>query len=78
MNELKLFNYHLTQPRVLMRSTIKMLIHLPDTSLETLLNIFNNIWTTVKFPDGWQYTTIIPNPKPGKDPAEPNNYRPTA
>ena len=56
----------------------QMLKHLPDTSLETLLNIFNNIWTTSKFPDDWQYATIIPIPKPGKDPAEPNNYRPIA
>ena len=55
-----------------------MLKHLPDTSLETLLNIFNYIWTTGKFPDGWQYATILPILKPGKDPAEPNNYRPIA
>ena len=50
-----------------------MLNHLQDTSLETLLNIFNYIWTTGKFPDGWEYATIIPIPKPGKDPAETNN-----
>ena len=56
----------------------QMLKHLPDTSLETLLNIFNYIWTTGKFPDDWQYATIIPISKPGKDPAEPNNYRPIA
>ena len=56
----------------------QMLKHLPDASLETLLNIFNYIWTTGKFPDGWQYATIIPIPKPGKDPAEPKNYRPIA
>ena len=56
----------------------QMLKHIPDTSLETLLNIFKYIWTTGKFPDGWQYATIIPIPKPGKDPAEPNNYRPIA
>ena len=56
----------------------QMLKHLPDTSLETLLNIFNYIWTTGKFPDDWQYATIILIPKPGKDPAEPNNYRPIA
>ena len=55
-----------------------MLKHRPDTSLETLLNIFNYIWTTGKFPDDWQYAIIIPIPKPGKDPAEPNNYRPIA
>ena len=56
----------------------QMLKHLPDTSLETLLNIFNYNWTTGKFPDDWQYATIIPIPKPGKDPAETNNYRPIA
>ena len=55
-----------------------MLKHLPDTSLETLLNIFNYIWTTCKFPEDWILATIIPIPKPGKDPAEPNNYRPIA
>ena len=51
----------------------QMLKRLQDTSLETLLNIFNYIWTTGKFQDDWQYATIIPIPKPGKDPAEPNN-----
>ena len=55
-----------------------MLKHLPDTSLETLLNIFNYIWTTGKFPEDWTLATIIPISKPGKDPAEPNNYRPIA
>ena len=55
-----------------------MLKHLPENSLETLLNIFNYIWTTGKFPEDWTLATIIPIPKPGKDPAEPNNYRPIA
>ena len=56
----------------------QMLKHLPENSLETLLNIFNYIWTTGKFPEDWTLATIIPIPKPGKDPAEPNNYRPIA
>ena len=56
----------------------QMLKHLPDTSLETLLNIFNYNWTTGKFPEDWIYATIIPIPKPGEDLAEPNNYRPIA
>ena len=55
-----------------------MLKHLPEISLETLLNIFNYIWNTGKFPEDWTYATIIPIPKPGKDPEEPNNYRPIA
>ena len=42
------------------------------------MNIFNYIWTIGKFPADWQYATIIPIPKPGKDPAEPNSYRPIA
>ena len=56
----------------------QMLKHLPDNILKILLNIFNYNWTTGKFSDDWQYATIIPIPKPGKDPAEPNNYRPIA
>ena len=55
-----------------------MIKHLPENSLETLLNIFDYIWTTGKFPEDLTYATIIPIPKPGKDPAEPNNYRPIA
>ena len=54
----------------------QMLKHLPDTSLETLLNIFNYIKTSGKFPEDWQYATIIPIPKPGKDSVKPNNYTP--
>ena len=56
----------------------QILKHLPENSLVTLLNIFNYIWTTGKFPEIWQYATIIPIPKPGKESAEPNNYRPIA
>ena len=55
-----------------------MLKDLPINSLENFLNVFNYIWTTGKFPDDCQYATIIPIPKPGKDPAEPNNYIPIA
>ena len=56
----------------------QMLKHLPENSLETLLNIFYHIWNTGKFPEDWQYATVIPIPKSGKEPAEPNNYRPIA
>ena len=51
----------------------QMLKHLPENSINTLLNIFNNIWETGKFPKDLIYTTIIPIPKPRKDPVEPNN-----
>ena len=56
----------------------QMLKHLPESSLQTLLNIFNDIWTTGDFPEDWRLATIIPIPKPGKDPAEPTTYRPIA
>ena len=56
----------------------QMLKRLPDSALDTLLHIFNGIWTTGGFPESWRLATIIPIPKPGKDHAEPTNYRSTA
>ena len=56
----------------------QMLKHLPLKSLQTLLDIFNNMWETGKFPENWELATIIPIPKPGKDHTEPTNYRPIA
>ena len=56
----------------------QMLKHLHVTALDTLLHIFNGIWTTGVFPESWRLATIIPIPKPGKDHAEPTNYRPIA
>ena len=55
-----------------------MLKHLLDNSLDTLLKIFNYIWAAGKFSEDWQYATIISIPKPGKGPAQLNNYRPIA
>ena len=56
----------------------QMLKHLPESSLQALLSIFNKIWTSGDFPEDWRLATVIPIPKPGKDPAEPTNYRPIA
>ena len=56
----------------------QMLKHLPLKSLQTLLDILNNMWETGKFPESWELATIIPIPKPGKDHTEPTNYRPIA
>ena len=55
----------------------QMLKHL-ETALDTLLHIFNGIWTTGVFPESWRLATVIPIPKPRKDHAEPTNYRPIA
>ena len=56
----------------------QMLKHLPQKSLKALSDIFNDMWETGKFPESWELATIIPIPKPGKDHAEPNSYRPIA
>ena len=55
-----------------------MLKHLPPKSLKTLLAIFYDIWENGNIPESWELATIIPIPKPGKDHAEPTNYRPIA
>ena len=55
-----------------------MLKHLPESSLQALLGIFYHIWTSGDFPEDWRLATVIPIPKPGKDHAEPTNYRPIA
>jgi ribonuclease HI len=52
--------------------------HLPESSLKTLLDIFNHIWESGIFPPSWQEATIVPIPKPGKDHSDPMNYRPIA
>ena len=56
----------------------QLLKHLPQESLQILLDIFNHIFATNKFPDSWREATIIPIPKPGKDHTDPANYRPIA
>ncbi|MCU7800748.1 MAG: reverse transcriptase-like protein [gamma proteobacterium symbiont of Lucinoma myriamae] len=56
----------------------QILKHLPHNALEILLNIFNEIWKTGKFPEDWNKAVIIPLPKPGKDKTEATNYRPIA
>ena len=54
----------------------QMLKHLPPKSLQALLDIFNDIWETGKFPESWELSTVIPVSNPGKDHTEQLNYRP--
>ena len=56
----------------------KIIQNLPLESKKLLLEIFNDIWTSQRFPDAWRLATIIPIPKPGKDHTNPSNYRPIA
>ncbi|GFO35548.1 LINE-1 reverse transcriptase homolog [Plakobranchus ocellatus] len=51
---------------------------LPESCLHTLLKLFNNIWTTGDIPPSWREASVVPIPKPGKDPSDPSNYRPIA
>ena len=43
-----------------------MLKHLPETALDTLLHIFNGIWTTGVFPESWRLPQSYLFPNPGK------------
>ena len=55
-----------------------LLKYLPKDTLKILKDILNNIWTTGDFPHQWRATTVIPIPKPNKDHADQNSYRPIA
>ena len=54
----------------------QMVSHLPESSLEFLLTLFNKIFREGTVPTTWKEAIIIPIPKPGKDAAIPGNYRP--
>ena len=56
----------------------EFLKQLPSCSLDFLLQAFNEVWVSGKFPTSWKQATIIPIPKPGKDITDPSNYRPIA
>ena len=56
----------------------QILKHLPTTTLQILLDIYNCIWTTGVFPESWREALVIPIPKQGKQPSDPNSYRPIA
>ncbi|GFX90539.1 putative RNA-directed DNA polymerase from transposon BS [Trichonephila clavipes] len=55
-----------------------MLRHLSESSILSLLSLFNRIWETQVFPTQWCHAHVLPLPKPGKDPTSANNYRPIA
>ena len=56
----------------------EFLKQLPSCSLDFLLQAFNEVWVSGKFPTSWKQATIIPIPKPGKDNTDPSNYCPIA
>jgi len=56
----------------------QMLKHLLSETLNTLLNILNDIWITGNFPSSWCQSYVVPIRKPGKDSTNPTNYHPIA
>lgn len=52
--------------------------HLPNTCLNTILELYNIIWQTQSLPKAWKTSLIIPIPKSGEPPTNPNSYRPIA
>ena len=56
--------------------TSKMLKELPRKGLLTLLNFYNGILRTHHWPEALKTAEIILLLKPGKDPKEPESYRP--
>ncbi|VDI11964.1 Hypothetical predicted protein [Mytilus galloprovincialis] len=42
----------------------QLLKHLPDSSLEALLQLMNNIWESGDLPSIWKLATVVPIPKP--------------
>ncbi|MCF1457472.1 MAG: hypothetical protein LPH21_07880, partial [Shewanella sp.] len=56
----------------------QVLERLPTESLQALLDMFGGVWEAGNFPEGWELAAIVPVPEPGRDHAEPANYRPVA
>ena len=53
-----------------------MIRNLAPAAKEYLLQFYNHLWVNHLFPKAWKHAVVIPIAKPGKDPSNPNNYRP--
>jgi potassium voltage-gated channel Eag-related subfamily H protein 8 len=58
----------------------QFLKHLPESSLQAVLDLMNGIWEAGDRPSIWKLANVIPIPisKPGNDHSEPSHYRPIA
>ena len=54
----------------------QLLKRLPESSLQAVLDLINDIWEAGDMPSIWKLANVIPIPKPEKDISEPSNYRP--
>ena len=46
----------------------QLLRHLPESALQVLLDLMNDIWETGDLPSIWKLANVIPIPTPGKEP----------
>lgn len=49
---------------------------LPEDGINFITLLFNAIIINQAYPEAWKRAVVIPLSKPGKDPHDPNNYRP--
>ena len=54
----------------------EMLKEIGSSGLDKLLEFINLSWAKEEVPDMWRESTVVPLLKPGKDPSDPNSYRP--
>jgi ribonuclease HI len=50
--------------------------NMPPPTLALLVQLYNLIWEKGEVPTTWKHSVVVPIPKAGKDPKEPNSYRP--
>lgn len=48
---------------------VELIKFLSETSLNSILGLFNRVWETGKLPSEWKHGVIVPIGKPGKDKA---------
>ena len=58
--------------------TASMLRHLPESSLQVLLDLYNETWRQQQLPKEWKHSKIVPVLKPQKDPTKAVSHRPIA
>ena len=60
------------------RINFEMIDHLSEKAKTYLLKLYNNLWKKGECIKEWKTATVIPIPKPGKDPGNITNYRPVS
>ena len=58
--------------------TYEIFKNLPDDALISILDLFNNIWTSGNLPSNFKHAVVVPVSKAEKDPKLPSSYRPIA